>query len=166
MSRSLLLSFAVSSLLAGCTVSSTPASSSGLTGFPSDDDGAKYNYLFDAPRSAPTPNSVTGIWGREDAQGKYRFELKAGELIIGGHCGETTVGNEDPATFTNDHMETSKPLFITSNHNGASCGVSFPQLDAKKCDDKTTDPCFTLSATTLTLKNTGDKDVVLTKISD
>jgi hypothetical protein len=168
MSRSLLLAFAVSSLLAGCTVTSTPASSSGLNGFPVDDNGAKYAYLFDSPRSAPTPNSMTGIWAREDADGKYRYELKAGELIIGGQCGDLTVGNDDPATFTNDRMATTKNLFIASNHNGKQCGVSFPELDAKKCveGDKSEAACFTLSGTSLTLKNTADKDVVLTKISD
>jgi hypothetical protein len=167
MSRSYLFFFAVSTLVAGCTVTSTqPSSSSGMSsGLPSN-DGAEYQYLFAAPRSTATPDKMTGIWGREDAEGTYRFELKADQLVIGGRCGEITVGNDDPATFTNDRMETPKTLFTSTTQGGKSCGVTFPKLDAKKCDAQGTAECFTLTGTTLTLKNTGTKDVVLTKISD
>ncbi len=109
---------------------------------------------------------MNGIWSgaSADANTTLRFELKADELIIGARCGDTTIGNEDPAVFTNEQMQTPKALFVASSSGGKSCGVNFPKLDAKKCD--ATDPCFTLSGTTLTLKSKGEKDVVLTKISD
>ncbi len=174
MSRHYLFALAVSSLLAGCTVTTTPSPYGGSgTSFPSSDD-ATYNYLFDDARSTPTPNTITGIWGTEDADGKYRFEFKADKLVIAGRCGADTIGNDSTATFTNDHIATTQPLFVASNINGNSCGVSFPQLDAKTCAALTTttttntteDACFTLSGTTLTLKNVSSKDLVLTKISD